>query len=865
MATPDRLTTYRRKRDFGATPEPRGDRARKSNGTAAFVVHLHHARARHFDLRLQLGDVLRSWAVPKGPSLDPRNKRLAVQVEDHPLDYGDFEGQIPEGQYGAGEVWVWDRGTWSAQGDARRALDEGHLRFTLDGERLHGGWSLIRTRGSARKPQWLLIKSHDAAERAGDQADDTPLSRWKTRARRTSPRLAGRRPTSDPPAVRPARKKRGAGSPLPVHLGLQLARLVDQAPPGADWLHEVKFDGYRVLMWRDAAGVRISSRGDQDWTGKLPATARAVTRLACRSCVLDGELVALDSAGRSSFGRLQQLFGEPDRERQLRVMVFDLLYLDGEDLRALPQIERKKTLAQLLKGAQAPLEATTFTTGNGPAAARAACAQGLEGIVCKLANAPYQEGRGGSWVKVKCVQSDEYAIVGYTTGKGARATLGSLLLGSPTDAAWRYWGRVGTGLNERMIADLLGRLQKVREPVRFENPPARAQLRGARPVWVRPELVVEVEFRGLTEEGLLRQASVKGARLDRSAASLRPGARDAAQVGAHAPAAPPEATRAPAVARAGRSESPSAKRKSRAGKRDTVARAQQVQGSVADVRLTHPERVLFRDPPITKSELAQFYQGIAEFILPGLINRPLMLLRCPDGADGECFFQKHLVRGFPAAVHEVNDRASRQRWIYVDSLAGLIALVQMNALEYHAWQATIADLNRSDRIVFDLDPAGDVPWTDVIQGAIELRARLARMNLQSFVRTSGGKGLHVVLPVRPAADWDEARGFARSVAESIARDQPQRYLAVAAKTERRGKIYIDYLRNGRGSTAICSYSLRNRPGAPVATPLSWEELPRVRAPDQFRFDNIGRRLARGSADPWSGLERVTQTLPQTGS
>jgi bifunctional non-homologous end joining protein LigD len=540
MAT-DRLTPYRRKRDFTATPEPRGKRAARRSGGASFVVHLHHARARHFDLRLQVGDVLRSWAVPKGPSLDPRSKRLAVQVEDHPLDYGSFEGDIPQGQYGAGKVWIWDRGTWSPRGDPQEALARGQLRFTLNGERLHGGWALIRTRGNAKKPQWLLIKSHDAAERTGDEADDTPLSRWRRapghgRGHRVLGCTATKsaRVAADVPGN--ARRARGAPGPLPSRIGLQLARLVSEAPQGDGWLHEVKFDGYRVLMWRQDGTVRITSRGDQDWTAKLAAAAQAVARLSCRNCVLDGELVALDTGGKSSFGKLQQRFGDDSGEGDLQVMVFDLLHLDGEDLRGLPQLQRKNRLAQLMKGATAPLVLTPFTRGDGPAAARAACEQGLEGIISKAADAPYRDGRAGAWLKVKCVLSDEFAIAGYTTGQGARARLGSLLLASPTDkGGWHYWGRVGTGLSESLIADLLRRVKKMREPVRFANPPSRAQLRGAMPVWVTPELVVEVEFRGHTEERLLRQASVKGLRLDRDVASLRPRERDVARVEARRP------------------------------------------------------------------------------------------------------------------------------------------------------------------------------------------------------------------------------------------------------------------------------------------------------------------------------------------
>jgi bifunctional non-homologous end joining protein LigD len=641
-----------------------------------------------------------------------------------------------------------------------------------------------------------------------------------------------------------ARRGRGkVAAGLPARIGLQLARLVEEAPSGEQWLHEVKFDGYRVLLWRAAQQVRITSRGDQDWTTKLCATARAVQALPCRSCILDGELIALDAAGRSDFGLLQRRFGETDGERRLRVMLFDLLFLDGEDLRAKPQIERKHELAALLRNAPAPLFLSDYQAGDGPQAARAACAAGLEGIVSKASAAPYADGRGHAWLKIKCVASEEFAIVGYTEGQGARASLGSLLLASAEeDGTWRYRGRVGTGLDERLIADLLRRLatRRLARPPALGAAPNRAQLRGATPLWVTPRWVVEVEFRGYTQDGLLRQASLKGLREDRSVKSLRPSQRDSAAVAGGSARARPAAGKASAQ-RTARAAAPGARS--------------------AAVRLSHPERVLFDDPPITKQQLAQFYRGIADFVLPGLVQRPLLLLRCPQGASGTCFFQKHISRGLPPQLHEVADKAAGQRWIYISDLEGLIALVQMNALEYHVWGSTVDDLGRADRLVIDLDPADGVPWRQVTAAAREVREQFARHALQSFVRTSGGKGLHIVAPLRPAAPWIAAKQFARRLVEDMAAAHPDRYLSVAAKEQRSGRIFLDYLRNARGATAVCSYSLRKRPGAPLATPLQWDELPRLRAADQFRFANIGRRLRQLGADPWADIDRLQQTLP----
>jgi bifunctional non-homologous end joining protein LigD len=845
---PNRLNEYRRKRDFSATPEP-GARSGKQAGGARYMIHLHHARSRHFDLRLQVGGTLRSWAVPKGPSLDPAHKRLAVEVEDHPLDYGAFEGTIPEGHYGAGKVWIWDEGQWQPEGDAAKALKAGRMHFELKGKRLRGAWSLVRTRLSGNKAQWLLIKSQDEAVRSGDEADDTPLSEW----------IDGQSKQAKNPVARPVAKKaragrkRGAASTLPQSIDLQLARLSDRAPAGEGWLHEVKYDGYRVLLWRNGDTVRITSRGDQDWTRRLKVAGDAVLDLPCDSCILDGELVVLDQQGRSSFGKLQQRFGEESgSDDGLTVMVFDLLHLDGTDLRGLPQLRRKEQLARLLAKAAAPLHLSGHMIGNGPHAAREACAGGLEGIISKDVKAPYAGGRGGAWLKIKCVDSDEFAVVGYTTGKGARAALGSLLLarpGSGRNAAWQYMGRVGTGMDDTMLRDLLRRFTPAAKgnAVALSRTPDRAQLRGGKPVWVKPQLVVEVEYRGLTEDGLLRQAAVKGLRQDRSVASLKPARRDTAHTSAG-----PARKEAPAVNKRNSSTTGKAKGKP----------AKAAPSESGGVRLTHPERELFADPPITKQQLAQFYTDIADFILPGLINRPLLLMRCPDGAaGGQCFFQKHLSHGFPDAVHEVLDPEDKQRWIYIDDLRGLLSLVQMNALEYHVWGCTVDDIDHADRLVFDLDPAPEVKWKQVVKAALEVRERMQQLKLRSFVRTTGGKGLHVVVPIQPVP-WTTARDFSHALAQTLVQEQPERYVAVANKARRAGKIFIDYLRNGRGATAVTSYSLRNRPGAPIATPLAWEELPRLRTPQQFTYTSIKRRISRLHDDPWAGLAKIKQSLPR---
>ena len=832
----DRLSEYRRKRDFAASPEPPGS----GHGAAGarFVVQLHHARSRHFDFRLQVDNTLRSWAVPKGPSMDPDCKRLAVEVEDHPLDYGTFEGTIPQGHYGAGNVRIWDEGHWSTHGDAHAALNAGHLHFDLRGRRLKGAWSLVRTRSRGKTSQWLLIKARDAHARRHDVADDTPLAQWKIpdgKQRKATP---------------VSRKPRDHAFPLVIDL--QLACLAERAPTGDQWAHETKFDGYRVLLWRNGDTVRITSRGNQDWTGQLQACETAMRDLRCHSCILDGELVAFDRKGRSDFNQLQHIFGG-GKLNELAVMLFDLLYLDGDDWRHRPLAERKAALAALLASAPPPLHYASHVIGRGPTVAHEACVAGQEGIISKDLAAPYVQDRSGAWLKIKCVQSDEFAVIGYTQGKGARTKLGALLLAQPQGArygAWRYGGRVGTGLDAGTISELLQRLKPVRQPPPLDQVPERAQLRGASPLWVKPEVVVEVEYRGITGEGLLRQASLKGLRTDRSVSSLRPGARDRARASA-------------GKARADRRIHQSAARVGQAADGSRSDGNDSGAKRIRAMKLTHPDRVLFHDPTITKRDLAAFYTDIAEFILPGLVGRPLLLMRCPDGDGGECFFQKHLSRGFPEAVREVLDPVEKQRWIYVDDLDGLLGLVQMSVLELHVWGSTVHDIDHADRLVIDLDPGDGVAWKTLVAAAVDVRERLAHVGLRSFVRTTGGKGLHVVTPLRPAVPWDSAHHFAQALARTLAKELPERYVDVASQSRRAHRIFVDYLRNGRGATAVASYSLRNRPGAPVAVPLEWSELKRLRSPRHYTYANLKRRLSRMSANPWEGIDTIRQSLPPT--
>jgi bifunctional non-homologous end joining protein LigD len=837
-----RLATYRRKRHFEHTPEPAATpRGRRTHAPAGrqFVIHLHHARRRHFDLRLQVGGVLRSWAVPKGPSRDPSIKHLAVEVEDHPLSYGSFEGTIPEGHYGAGTVAIWDEGTWGTEGSAAQQIDKGHLRFELHGSRLHGRWSLVRTRMQAGKPQWLLIKGDDEFVVPDDVADDTPLSEWKA-------------DHHIEPAARTRRASRGAKAPsLPAadRFELELARLHQRAPQGEDWLHEVKYDGYRMLAWRDGRELQLLSRNRLDWTEKLPAIADTILGLDCRNCVLDGELVVFDEHGRSRFDLLQKEFNLA-KAQTVRYAVFDLLALNGDDLRNAPLLERKAALSRLLDAndpATSPLVVSGFLRGNGALAYQRACEAGLEGVMSKSVDAPYRGGRGDAWRKLKCVDSDEFVIVGYTPGKGSRGALGALLLAEPRGKAWRYVGRVGTGMDSAMLERLHDQLKRVQlnpaktKPELIDAPNAK-QLRGGRPVWVQPDTVVEVEFRGRTGDDFLRQGSFKGLRPDKSPADLRDSDR-------------------------GKDTTPMASAKSPSKSAARKGTPRKHAASEPAINLTHPDRVLIERPRVTKRALAEFYASIAEHLLPGVVGRPLSLVRCPDGAGNECFFQKHPMTGMPDAIGVGDARSAdgkRQDYVYVNDIAGVIGLVQMNVIEIHPWGSTIADLEHPDRLVFDLDPDTGVEWSRVRDAARLVRERLQAVGLESFLRTTGGKGLHVVVPLNPRPDWETAKAFTQALARTLEHESPQDFVSVATKNRRKGRIFVDYLRNARGSTAVASYCVRARPGAGVATPLRWEELSRLKSGAQHTFTNLPRRLKTSKQDPWQGFDEIRQALPRAG-
>lgn len=833
---------YRRKRDLLKSGEPDFERA-VGDSRAIFVVQLHHASSRHFDFRLQVGDALKSWAVPKGPSFDPKVKRLAIEVEDHPVAYADFEGDIREG-YGKGHVDLFDRGVWSTQQDARSQLAKGHLRFELFGEKLKGGWHLVRSHRKQRQPAWFLIKDEDrhAGDReANDLLDDKSIESTRLAARTPKERAVARKAAvagrSRKPAAKSGARRGRRQRPEPSRLtgarraradpGFfkpELARLQDSPPEGDQWLHEVKWDGYRILTAIADGTINLWSRNALSWTDRLPEIVRAIGEVGLESARFDGELIALQD-GRSDFNLLQKtLSGEASAP--LMYMLFDLPYLEGFDLSRTPLLERKDLLAGLAGRNRGRLGFSSHWIGEGERVFALATDQEFEGIVSKRIDSPYRGGRGGDWIKIKRLASDEFAVVGYTPGKGQREGFGALLLARPDGAGgWRYAGRVGTGFDDRALRKLArelagGAAKRPVVPISGVDP----LLRNAR--WVAPRIVAEVYYRGIGNHGLLRQPSLKTIRQDKAPKDLKDSDRGKARA--------------------------ASKRKS------SRARA----SSKVEIDITHPDRVIYPENGVTKQAVADYYASVMDRFLPGVIDRPVSVLRCPAGTSQACFFQKHEIAGLDH-VGEVTleeESGSRAIYLYPENATSVIELVQFGVLEFHPWGATIAQPDLADRIVFDLDPGDDVAWSRVVAAARLVRKLLDRIGLESFVRTTGGKGLHVVLPLDPPCPWEQVKSFTQGFAKSIAGMHPMEFVATSTKRIRRGRIFIDYLRNSRGATSIANYSLRARKGAPVATPLRWSELGKLGSGADYDIHSIQRRLAKLRKDPWSGFATLRQDL-----
>ncbi len=872
------LEQYQKKRDFRKTPEPAGTGPRRNKGQAAalsFVVQKHAARRLHYDFRLELGGVLKSWAIPRGPSLDPGEKRLAVHVEDHPIEYGGFEGVIPKGQYGGGTVLLWDRGTWiPEEPDPEAAYKKGALKFTLEGKKLHGKWALVRMGGKAASEgheNWLLIKERDAAA-APDSGNalvaDQPLSVATGRSMdaiaadrdRVWDSQNGGEIAGDPVSpTKPNRAKKPAGArrrAMPERLVPQLATPADTAPDGPEWLHEIKYDGYRLLARIERGEVRLSTRNGLDWTPKFPVLARSLAALPVASALIDGELVALAADGTTSFGELQDGIAGGDTSG-LVFFAFDLLYRDGYDLTGATLDDRKAALAQIVqREAGETVRYSDHQEGRGPDFFRHACRYGLEGTIAKRRDRPYRPGRSTDWRKIKCVKRDEFVVIGFTAPSGTRHGFGALVLGYyDREGGLRYAGRVGTGFNDAQLSDLRHRLDGLARPDPPAVLPQGVSTKGVH--WTEPRLVAELRYAGWTADAMLRHPVFQGLREDKSAADVvydPPGAGDE----------PTEAPLTPTLSpHAGRGRDPS--RQAREGEGlDQLAPARARDGSISfeGVRLTNPDRVLYPDRGITKLALAQYYAAVRDWALPHLANRPLSLVRCPEGYDKECFYQKHISSGVPDAVGRVaiTDKSVTRTYLVIENLAGLVAVVQMGVLEIHPWGSTAKRLETPDRITFDFDPDVGLPWQQVTAAAIEMREALAGIGLQSFAKTTGGKGLHVVVPVAPKLGWDQVKEFSRWVAQRFVAAYPDRYTANMAKRAREGRIFIDYLRNARGATAIGAYSARAREGATVATPLFWEEVERGVTPDAFTVESVPARLAGLNSDPWAEMPKLRQSI-----
>ena len=841
------IRTYRARRDFAATPEPTPSAVPKSSQAPIFVVQKHDARRLHWDFRLEHGGVLWSWAVPKGPSLDTADKRLAVRTEDHPLDYADFTGVIPEGHYGAGTVETWDRGTWEPQTDVDpvRSVEKGELKFVLHGTRLNGRFVLVRLkpRPKDRAENWLLIKEHDAAETKG--ADAGVLER------EIPPPKPGRKPgvwtaqgRQDAPAPGAVQRK------MPPELAPQLATFVERPPDKGEWVSEVKFDGYRLLAFKQGGDVRLLTRNGHDWTARMTMLARSVSRLKADDAVLDGELVALREDGVSSFALLQQALSAAT-DRDLFYYAFDLLHLNGWDLRECRLADRKAALAELSDWRGA-LRYSDHFEGKLDEMRRQACGMGLEGIICKQADAPYRSGRNKTWLKLKCQGREEFVVLGFTPPAGSRTGLGSLHLGyRDPEGGLQYVGGVGTGFTDKELAALRARLDAI-----VADPPAGLVYADEAPdrqiVWVRPELVAEVQFIGWTGAGRIRHATYLGLREDKAAEEV---VREIAD---------PEATRVPFGGRKPRRaivKIEAAARKPAAGKR--VASAKPSGGArggevIGGVSITHADRELW--PGISKRDLAEYWLAVADRALPEIAGRPLALVRCPEGIGGEHFFQKHAKPGFPKEIRA--GQVGNGPYLVVDDLSGLLACAQVSAIELHAWGSREPDAEHPDRIVFDLDPGDGVTFAEVVRAAHEVRERLKQACFAAFCRTTGGKGLHVVAPVQPKADWDTTRAWCRAFAEAMASDSPDRFVSRLSKVEREGRILVDWLRNGLGSTAVASLSPRARPGATVATRLTWREVAETLDPASFTIATVPPRLKKQRSDPWQGFEAAARPIPE---
>ncbi len=804
------LEHYHQKRNFKQTPEPKGAKRKKPEHHHHFVVQMHAASHLHYDFRLEKNGVLLSWAVPKGPSLDPDVKRLAVHVEDHPLEYKDFEGIIPKDQYGGGTVMVWDKGEWDEVDDGK-SLHNGALTFRLMGEKLKGKWKLIQIKSDPKN--WLLIKAKDEEACSQDKYDiteeeplsvvsgktlneikESTISTWTSNKTKT-------RTYHLPKAIQKALTKRT----IPTHIPPQLATLVDKPPNDDDWIHEMKFDGYRLLARLDKE-VSLITRSQHDWTKKFEPLRAELEKLHLTDTILDGELVALDKNGLPNFQLLQNAIKNITKSK-LVYYVFDLLYYQGYDLTPLPLIERKTILEKILPQNHPSIRYSGHIQGNGDKVFKKAAKLGFEGIVSKNINSPYIHKRTKNWLKIKVNQRQEFVIGGFTEPSGERAFFGALLLGVyDANKTLHYCGRVGTGFTTASLNELYVLLKKRKSN---KCPFAEQPLMNDLISWVKPTMIVEVEFKEWTSEGILRHASFKGVRQDKKSIEV-------------------------------------------------------THEEASSFHLTHPKKLLYPTDNITKQDISQYYLAIKDWILPYIINRPLSILRCPGGIDSACFYQKHLPEDNKANAIQtisIQEKTKRENYIYIKNIEGLMQLIQMGTLEIHPWGAAITNIERPDYLTFDLDPADDVPWKNVVNAAFLLKDEFEHLGLTTFLKTTGGKGLHIVIPIQPRYTWAQVNHFAKTFSHYLMLKFPDQFIDTMSKSKRKGKIFVDYLRNHRGATAVAAFSTRARKGAPVSMPLTWEKLtPKVHA-DHFTVLNGVKHINKLSVDPWQGFFSIKQKLP----
>ena len=841
MGRTDPLAQYNAKRDFKLTPEPAGKVAKgaqKKEGGNRFIVQKHDATRLHYDFRLEVDGVLKSWAVTKGPSADPADKRLAVRTEDHPMSYADFEGVIPKGEYGGGSVMLWDRGTWAPiEGKSAKDIEKGHLHFTLDGERMKGEWLLVRMkpRPGEKRENWLLRKVDDEfsggsddlvgrrltsiltgrtmGEIAGDTGGEQSLKGAKGQAfaKKMADAAAHNRKVAK---ARPRSTK--AGKP-PKFRPLQLATLVDAVPTGNGWFHEIKYDGYRAEIAASGSDIRVFTRNGLDWTDKFLPLVRHIAALDLPPCLIDGEIVAYGKDGNPDFSSLQAVLkrghGAQDEGTALHFFAFDLLEQHGKSLAKLGNLERKERLEALLRDAQPPIAVADHVIGAGETLYAAMCGAGQEGIISKRADAPYLGRRAKSWVKVKCTRRQEFILVGWTPSSTKTRPFASLLLAQQEKGELVYKGNVGTGFDAAVMADLAKKFARLER----KTAPLEVHAVSAREVhWLKPDLVAEIAFAEFTASGSVRHASFLGLRSDKEAKDVTPEKKQ--------PAPAPE----------------------------------------SDVTISSRDRIIFPEAKATKGDLADYYEAVAPLMLAHAARRPISLVRCPQGRAKKCFFQKHDSGSFGDHVHHVPIRekdGGHEDYLYVDDADGLLACVQMGTFEFHGWGSHVGALEKPDRMVFDLDPDEGLAFADVKKAALDIRRQLADIGLVSFAILSGGKGVHVVVPLDPGHSWDAHKDFSKRFAEALSLAEPDRFIATMSKAKRKGKIFIDYLRNQRGSTAIMPYSARAREGAPVAVPIGWDALADVAKAGAWSIRDAADLLDRAAAPDLKGWGFASQILP----